>query len=253
MVSVRKAVPILIVASSVLLLVVGLAGLAIYRASKSTPRFYEQALARDTASQQQASEEFLQQATALASDIEINDRWQVAFTADQINGWLAVDVPKNMPEALPPEIRDPRVEIRPGQGTIACRLRTDAIDAVVSISVNVFVSAPNEIAIRFEQATIGALPVPLSKVIEPLGQAAAQMNLQLSWRQQDGYPVAVILLDDASSEDRHALELEAIELRDNELLIAGQNGKRKRVSEPVVQDDEPPTKAASASKTKRQR
>ena len=119
----RKAVPILIVAIAALAVILGGGALAIYRATHATPKFYEQALARDPASQKQASEEFLQQATALASDVEQNDRWQIVFTAEQINGWLAVDVPENLPDVIPKEVRDPRVAISPGEATLACRYK----------------------------------------------------------------------------------------------------------------------------------
>lgn len=248
----RKAVPILVVAVSVLVAVIALVAFGLHRATHATPQFYKQALERDLAAQKQASEEFLQQAMALASDIERNRRWQIVFTAEQINGWLAVDVPKNMPDAIPREVQEPRVSIQPGEATIACRLKTDQMDAVVSLTVDVFVSAPNEIAVCFRRASLGALRVPIREVLEPLSRAAAQADLQLVWRQQDGHPVAVILLDDGPSESNRRVELEAIELGDGEMLVTGKNSKRKPLSDPIAQDDSP-QKAASASKTNRQR
>ncbi len=217
----RKAVPVLIVAVTVLTMILGIGAFAVHRATHATPKFYEQALARDPASQKQSSEEFLQQATALVSDVEQNERWQIVFTAEQINGWLAVDVPENLPDVIPPEVRDPRVAIQPGEATIACRLKTDKIDAVVSFSCDVFVSAPNEIALRFRRASLGSLRVPISRVLAPVGQAAAKLDLQLVWRQQAGDPVAVITLNDPKAESRRNVELEAIELGEGELLIAG--------------------------------
>ena len=249
----RKAVPILVMASAALAVVITFACIGIYQITHAAPQFYQDLLAQDVETQKQASDEFVQQTLTLVSDIQQQGHWQTAFTDEQINGWLAVDVPQNLPDAIPPEISNPRVRIRPGEATIACQLKTDKIDAVVSLTVNVFVSAPNEVATRFRRATIGSLPVPMGNVIEPIGQAAAQLDLRMTWRQQEGDPVAVILLDEDASEERRGLALDAIELGDGELLIAGRNRKREEKLEPVAQEDQPPTKAASAAKTKRQR
>ena len=41
--------------------------------------------------------------------------WEIRFTADEINGWLAVDLVKNHPNALPPTLKDPRVSIDPNE------------------------------------------------------------------------------------------------------------------------------------------
>lgn len=249
----RKAVPILLVASTILAAIAAMAGFALYRAAHATPKFYHQILAGNSADQQKASEEFLQQAVALAGDIEQLSEWQVVFTADQINGWLAVDVPKNLPEAIPSEVIDPRIAIESGEATIACRLKTDEIDAVISVSVDVFVSAPNEIAIRFRRASIGSLRAPLAQVLEPVSQAAAQLNLPMIWRQLEGDPVAVFLLSSSPSEARKGIELEAIELGKGELIVAGRNHKNDRKAEPVVQTEDSPAKSASARKKNRQR
>jgi hypothetical protein len=221
---VRKAVPILVVAVSVLLLLLGFGAFAIYRATHATPEFYERALTRDRDIQKQASQEFLQQASALVSDAQQTDRWQIIFSAEQINGWLAVDVPQNLPTVMPVEMREPRVDIQPGEMTLACRWKSARIDAVVSVSCDIFVSGSNEIAIRFRRATLGALRVPIRQVLEPAGRAAKKLNLQLVWRQQGGDPVAVLRLDDAKSEGEGGLELESIELGSGKLLIVG--GKR---------------------------
>ena len=138
----RKAVPILIVASTVVIALVIVACFAIYRAKNSEPEFYRTALSVDPASQRQASDEFVIKALALASDVQTKGKWRISFTSDEINGWLAVDVPTNLPDAIPPEVADPRVEIQPGEATIACHLKTDELDAVVSLTLDVFVSAP---------------------------------------------------------------------------------------------------------------
>ena len=248
----RKTVPILIVAVSALAVVIAIAAFALFRAAHAAPEFYERALAEDPAVYAKASDEFLQQALALASDVEHRDRWQIVFSERQINGWLAVDVPHNLPEVIPPEVNEPRVQILPEELTVACRLKTEQIDAVVSLSANIFASGPNEVAIRIRGAHVGSLRAPLAQVLEPLSRALEGLNLQTVWRQQEGDPVLVIKLGAASDDNRHGAQLDTIELGNGELLIAGSRGGR--APEPVVQDDEEPAAvSASATKTKLQR
>ena len=54
-------------------------------------------------------------------------RWQALFTAEQINGWMAVDLARNFPNTLPPGVVDPRVDIRPEGVTVACRYLEGAV------------------------------------------------------------------------------------------------------------------------------
>lgn len=248
----RKPLQILLIVAVVLAGLLCIAGGLLYQATRAMPKFYERVLAEDVERQEQASEEFLQQATALASDVETQAAWSVAFTDEQINGWLAVDVPRNLPNAIPPTIQAPRISIQPGEATIAFRLKSGALDAVVSVVVDVFLSAPNEVAVRFRQASLGRLPVPLAKVIQPVGQAAAQLNLHLTWQQQDGDPVAVVAFNRDSDSASRDVHLEAIELADGELRLAGVSTKRD-APKSLAQDFEAVIRSASARRTKHQR
>ena len=91
-----------------LALAVGVALFAVYRATQYVPDFYRRALDADAKEQEKASDEMLQRTAALVSDVKTKDRWQARFTAEQINGWLAWDLPRNYPQSLPESIRDPR-------------------------------------------------------------------------------------------------------------------------------------------------
>ena len=84
--------------------------------------------------------------------------------------------------------------------------------------------------------------------------------MQLVWRQQDGDPVAVILLSDKPSGSNKNVELEAIELGEGQLLIAGckrhlhdfAQAKWKKTPLKVAQKAGP-LEAASEAKTTLQR
>ena len=85
------------------------------------PAFYRKAMDIDRAVLGKGSDRMLQQTTALASAVQKAGHWEALFTAEQINGWLAVDMVRNHPHTLPPELHDPRVAIDPERITVACR------------------------------------------------------------------------------------------------------------------------------------
>src|SRR5687767_2691292 len=99
--------------------------LAVYRASQQVPDFYREAITADTQRQAAASKEMLRTATALVNNAQHEGEWEAEFTEEQINGWLAVDLVENHGQALPPEVQDPRVSIRPDGAKIGWRWRGD--------------------------------------------------------------------------------------------------------------------------------
>ena len=147
-----------------LVLVVSLGLTTVYWGSQQVPEFYEQALAEDPQAAEQASGEMLEQAAALASDIEQGGRWEAVFTAEQINGWLAVDMERNYPDLLPSSLSDPRVAIEPDTFWIACRIDRGKLKGVVSMAADAYLARTNVVALRIRHARAGILPLPLDDV-----------------------------------------------------------------------------------------
>jgi hypothetical protein len=168
----------------------------------------------------------LQRAAALRSDIEKEGRWHAIFTAEQINGWLAVDLPENFPDALPESFRDPRVEIRPDRMTLACRLKQSGTTTVVTLTVEPYLPEPNLLALRIRNARAGLLPMPLTSVLDAISEAAGQIGFPLDWQRADGDPVALISTA-PPDQDGKLVRIETIQLGDGEIYLAGTTGQRQ--------------------------
>jgi hypothetical protein len=212
---------ILIIGVVVLLLAAIGALVGAYYSSQQVPDFYRQALAADRQQQQRASTELINRSNRLQRQVKRPGRWQALFSAEQINGYLAVDLDKQFPRLLPPELRDPRVAIGDGQATLACRYEGDRVSTVLSISFEAYLSEPNVVAVRIHGAAAGTLPMPLSEVLAQMSKAAEKLELPLKWRQTDGDPVALITLPTAGQNDHRSMVLDAVELRGGELYLAG--------------------------------
>ncbi len=211
----RKLVLLAIGLPVVALLSVG----GLYLAWQHEPAFYRVALETEAATLARGSNELLEEASALVTDIRRQGNWRSLFTADQINGWLSVDLPKNHASLLPPGLEQPRVALERGRIFVACR-RTGPWASIVAIEIEPYLLQPNELAIRICGARAGWIPLPLAPLLEQVAHAATAAELPLRWDQAGGDPVAVITLS-PRREDRRLLSVESLEIQSGEIYLAG--------------------------------
>jgi hypothetical protein len=220
----RKRVLWIVAAGSVTLVVAALLG--VYFAMRHEPAFYREALETKPEALEKGNDRMLQQIGALQSAMNRSGRWKADITAEEINGWLAVDLRKNHPNALPPTVRDPRVVIDPKEMTVACRFKRGAIDTVLSLTFQPYVPEPSVVAFRIVRARAGMLPVPLKDVLDGMSKGAAEMQFRLNWAQAGSDPVALITLPDDDTDG--VVHIESIELRQGLIHVSGITERRKR-------------------------
>jgi hypothetical protein len=204
--------------------------LGTYRAYRYVPDFYEDALTAKPEEQREASQELSSRVTMLYSDTQQTGDWKALFTQDQINGWLAVDLVEKHGELLPPTIHDPRIEISPEAVTLALRIEDESINAVFSLSVEIYLAESNVVAFRLRKARAGALPIPMSEVLVHLTEAAKQLNLPLRWTQLEDDPVALLTVEPQKDSEDNVLYLDALELQDKEIFLSGRTMPAGEVS-----------------------
>ncbi|HWC89002.1 MAG TPA: hypothetical protein VG433_05095 [Pirellulales bacterium] len=213
--------------------VVGAAAGGIYVALAHVPHFYDQALDQPPEKQQQGNDALIKNANALASSARRQGGWSAVFTADEINGWLGVDLAQSFPDVLPAEISEPRIRLSPGGATIACRYRENGVSTIISLNVELYMAEPNVLALRIHNIRAGAIPIPLSQVLDGVTEAARSMNLRLRWVQAKGDPVALVSLPSTIGRDKIAFRLEKIDLRQDAIYLAGQTEKLTEPRQPA--------------------
>lgn len=196
---------------------------SVYRASQEVPEFYVAALAAPPKIQAAAGDELERQALALNNQVRRPGRWEARFTQDQINGWLAADLPRKFPGSLPRGAADPRVDISPGETQLAVKWDDGGVSTVLSVAGEIYLTEePNEVAVRIHSVRAGALPVPLARFLDQIARRAASSGLPLSWTEVDGDPVALIKLPLDREEFRgKRLVLEELWLGEGEIVVAG--------------------------------
>ena len=197
--------------------------LGLFVAVQHEPAFYRKAMQIDPAVLEKGSDQMLRKIAALQSALAKPGHWQAVITADEINGWLAVDLAKNHPNTLPPSASDPRVVISPSEIILACRFEQSGTTTVLSLAVRPYIPEPNVVALRIIRARAGALPVPLQRILDGLSQAAADMQFRLDWRHAGSDPVALISFPD---DGNRVVRIESLQLSDGEIRIVGTTERR---------------------------
>jgi len=219
-----------------------------YWASRRAPTFYQQALAASPAEAMEQGERFERAALALHNQTQHAGRWETSLSADEINGWLATELPAKFPQLLPEGISDPRVAIDGDMFHIAVRYNRGTVDTVLSISGEAYLTAQtNEIAIRLDGARAGLVPIPLGRVIQEIDDRAEKNEVSLRWTEVKGLPVALVRLTLDRDDNQGRVVLDRLSTANNQLLLAG------RTETSTATNDSQPETAGQPDKETRQR
>ena len=192
-----------------------------YFAMRRVEPFYEQALQLAPQVLELASREMESRATALYSDARKSGHWQATFTAEQINGWLAIHLDAGAERALPDDISTPRVALGDGTISLGFRTRQGGVETVVSADATVLLTEAGEVAVRLTSVRAGALPMPVMQVAGKIAAACRELDLPVRWTQADGLPVALVDISSTADSKGRRIHLDTIELGDDSLLVAG--------------------------------
>jgi hypothetical protein len=192
-----------------------------YQAAQHVRPFYEQALQIEPDALKRGSRELESRATALLNDARQVGQWHAIFSAEQINGWLALQLDEYRGgDELPDRIRDPRVAISPELLTLGFRASSGGVDTIVSVDADVFLTDEGAVAIRLTSVRAGALPLPVMQLADEIAAACQQLSLPIRWTQQDGKPVAIVELHSDESTKRQ-FHIDKLKLGDGELYVSG--------------------------------
>jgi hypothetical protein len=210
-------------------LLVALALLGLYIAVQHEPTFYRQALDLPRAELEKGSDHMLRNIAAIENAMNTPGRWQTTITAEEINGWLAVDMVNNHPQLLPDSLRDPRVAIRENEVILGCRYERGGVTSVLSLTLQPCMPEPNVVALRIVRARAGAIPIALKPVTDGITNAVSDLRkgICLEWRQSGNAPVALLSPED-DPDANYVVRIQGFVVADDEIRIHGVTERKKR-------------------------
>ncbi len=224
----RKAIRYLLIATVVVLGLLGVAVLGLYKAAQREPQFYRQAMLAKPIEQREAGDALEQRVLDLHNEVRTIGTWEAVFTEEQVNGWLVADMPEKFPNVLPPGTQEPRVAIDGEAIQVACRFDNGKFKTIISMALDVdLTTETNTLAIRVSKLRAGALPVPLKQFLDKISVAASRGDIPLKWRQIDGDPVALVTVPVTHEDYAHReIYVDTIELRKGEVYLAGHTERK---------------------------
>ncbi len=142
-------------------------------------------------------------------------QWGVAIREQELNAWLATDLPRHHAAALPTGVREPRVGLEVGRVRIAARVAMGPIEGLVSLLVEPRLRANDQLELAVSEARCGTLPIPAGPFVHRLASLFRRLGFATDVRRLDGRSVAVVSLG-----GRGAV-LRGVTVDAGELLIAG--------------------------------
>jgi hypothetical protein len=249
-----------LIRAALILTALVVAGLAVfltaaYRATQQVPEFYQAALTKRPVEQKAAADALEREVLQLHNEVRQPGRWVARFSQDQINGWLAADLPVKFPGVLPRGVSEPRVAIGANQLQMAVRFKQGEVETVLSLAGDAYLTErPNEVAIHIDHVRAGAFPVPLSRFLDNIAEQAGDAGMPIRWDEQDGDPVAMVTLPlDREEFKGKQLRVEELQINDGEIIVTGRTEGEPPALQTVPEKTAQPAAGSGASSITRQR
>jgi hypothetical protein len=205
----------------------GLAGAvfvaAVLVAAATTPAFYRARLAAgETAAAEQAARRLITKAAGLQAAASRIGPWEAAITEQELNAWLALDLPRNHAALLPAGVAAPRVELADRVVRLGARVGAGPLSAVVSCGLEIRLREVNQVECVVADASLGALPLPRGPILHALAARLTPFGLLAEVRRGDGRSTLVLTLPGSLGQRAKRSLLSSLAVTPGELLMAGE-------------------------------
>jgi hypothetical protein len=191
-------------------------------AATVAPAFYSDRVTQVvTPGMEQDARRLVTKLAALQAAADRSGAWETVISEDEINSWLAFDLPRNHPQLLPADLAAPRVVLSGGRMRAAARRTLGPLSGIVSLDVEVRLRPPGLIECVVADARLGVIPLPRGPWLHWLAARLAPLGLPTEIRRGAGTSVLAIVIPAAGA---RPVVLEALVVDAGELLLAGHTG-----------------------------
>jgi hypothetical protein len=189
--------------------------------ARHEPAFYgSAAVAAASAAVELNARRMLSKASSMHAAIRSAAPWDAVITADEVNAWLAVDLPRNHSQLLPANTSALRVAFAPHRVLAGVRLGSGVFSAVAWVDAEVRLCGVNQVGLGLVDARLGSLPLPRAALIRELARQLHALGLVTDLRWGESGPLLVVSAP-ATYDAAPGARLEMLAVGDGELLLAG--------------------------------
>lgn len=192
----------------------------LYWTTHQVPEFYQEALAVETperAEQRKVEAVQLQQdVEQLGETIQAGQAWNYEITQDQINAWLAEELPKH-PGEWPKELQNPRIAIEEGRIQLGATVDTPIWKGVGTLALRPRFEPPQTFVFDIDAVRVGQLAIPIEQIRAELPQLEEGSGIERDPR-TGGYRLRYRLKD----KELKTLRLTAMEVAKGRLRFKGE-------------------------------
>lgn len=212
-----------LIVAGLLLGVVAALAWYVYQSAQVVPDYYQALLEQPIEQLDAAGDAFESQVLELQNNVIETGEWQASFTQDQINGWLASDLPQKFPNSIPSNVSQPRVALEQDELKLVFRCESSRFSGIVEVSGDAFCTETlNQIAVRINFVKSGLVSLPIAPWAERISEAMRRNNLPITWTEIEGDSIALISLPEKLSDDTDQKRIiESIEILDGRVSLKG--------------------------------
>ena len=170
---------------------------------------------------QRAAGRMVTKASALHAAIGQIGDWGTAVTDDEINAWLAIDLPRNHPGWLPHSVREPRVLFLPGHVQIGARFAYGGLSAAGWLDLEIHLREVNQLGIVLADARVGLIPLPRGAILRELARRINGLGRVTELRQLNGRTVLIVSMASTRETGGVISSLESLRISDGEAILTG--------------------------------
>lgn len=167
--------------------------------ARHEPAFYRHRLDPADPQVEQQARRLVSKVSAIQAAWSQSGAWETVLDEEEINAWLATDLPRNHPRLLPSGMGAPRVALEPQRIAVAVQVGRWPLSAVATCRAEVVLRDVNRLGVAVEQVTLGGFPIPSGPLLHDLSRRLTAVGLATDLRRLDGRSVLVIAIPPGSS------------------------------------------------------
>ena len=210
----------------VLVLAIAIATLAYaYHCFQKEPEFYQVALRQTPEFARAKGAELETTVMEIYNAVLEQGPWRGEVSQDQINGWLAIELPQKFPEMLPEDVvADPRVSIVKGEISLAGRAQYQGVKGIVVAKLDVFkTDQKNQFAVRFRGIHAGVIPIPIRSFADDISKGLNRHGYQTMWTELEGDPLLTVIVpeEELLIHALYRVNIETVDIEEAKIIVSG--------------------------------